>query len=629
MSDAKMQGRKDERSRVQGPWSVMVTSVWVVTLTLATNTRPVWAEPPEQQPPAGIVGGSAGEAASTGEQPSDESKEPQAASAEGEQHGSQKERLRTVVDLSFTNANLKNVLNSLAKAYGLNIVAGEKVSGTVTLTLREVMLEDGLRQLLKLNGYGFTVSSQGIIEVVKLEEKRVANLLYLKYLAPDTALEFLQPFASEGATLKVDEPNSAILVNDYINKIDDMRDVLATIDQPPQQVLIESRLIDITHSDLDNLGLSFSSVGKTIPIKSGGAKSNPPLVISSGSSNLGSISTSTSAARTSHEFTFTLAQGSGSLTANIDALIQNQRVKVIANPAILTLNNVEAKITIGEKFPIREQTQTSTGTLQSTRFVDVGTTLRVTPKINRDKYIQMHIHPEVSSVSSTLDAGPRITTREADTTVLVRDGQPIVIAGLLKEDNTSIKQRVPLLGQIPIIGLAFQNRSKDHTQKELVVIITPTLINVTEELTAAAPVATTSGVQQIAARLEASELFKEGLAMEDNQTLKAQQLPEMVRSLEAMHMYQLVADRFPTNPYAIEALWRLGRLARTRVYDLALAEATFQRLLTQFPGSIYHARAMRELDAVRREQARLVRQARRRGQTAPATEPPTTAGGFR
>jgi len=518
---------------------------------------------------------------------------------------SQQDRLKTVVDLSFTNANLKNVLNSLAKTYGLNIVAPDNLAGTITLTLREVTLEEGLRQLLKLNGFGFTLQDE-IIDVIKLEQKRVAQLLYLKYLNPDTALEFIKPLAGENAVLKLDEASNAILVHDYLNKIDEMRSVLATVDQPPQQVLIESRLIDITHSDLDNLGLSFSNVGATIPYKSrlGPLITGPfnPTVLSSGTANLGSLSTATSATRTSHEFTFTLAQGSRTVLTNVDALIQNQRVKVLANPAVLTLNNVEAKITIGEKFPIKEQTQTSTGTLQTTRFVDIGTTLRVTPKINRDGFIQMHIHPEVSSAGTVLDAGPRITTREADTTVLVGDGQPIVIAGLLKEDITNINQRIPLLGHIPIIGLLFQNRSKDQEQKELVVVITPYIITVVPELKEPSTL-----VSQVAIRMDTAELFKEAQAMEQNQTLKAHQIPESGRYLEAIHLYQRAVARDPDGPYAEESLWRIGVLAREKVHNLDLAEAAFQRLVTRFPNGKYAARADRQVQSIRRERNRLGR----------------------
>ena len=572
------------QSIVDPAWLIRRWAGWsmVYGLFLVAATPSIWAEPDEEVP-QGIMADQAGEP-------------PAQAGADGaakpsEPSLSQAERLRTVVDLSFTNANLRTVLNSLAKTYELNIVAGESVTGTATLTLRGVTLEEGLRQLLKLNGFEFVVNAD-VIEIAKLEEKRIAEVLSLKYLTPDTALEFIQPLASEGAILKIDEPTNAILIHDYQKKIEEMRRVLGTVDQPPQQVLIESRLIDITHTDLDNLGLSFTSIANTMPLRRG----HLPLVFSSGSYNLASL-LSTGSARTSHESTVTVAHGNDSAIANIDALIQNQRVKVLATPSVLTLNNVEARINVGEKFPIREQTQTSTGTLETTRFVDVGTTLRVTPRVNQDGYIQMHIHPEVSSVSSTLDAGPRITTREADTTVLVKDGSPVVIAGLLSETDTGINQRIPVLGHLPLVGVLFQNRTKSHDQKELVVVITPFLIDApAKEGQPRAP------VQQVADRLDALELFAEGLAMEENRTLKAHRLPQMLRYHEAVQIYQQIVDRFPTHPSAMEALWRIGRLAKEQLHDLKQAELAFHQLVTRFPNSPYGSRARQRLQVIRRHQ---------------------------
>lgn len=502
----------------------------------------------------------------------------------------QEERLRQVVNLSFTNANLKNVLSSLAKIYGLNIVADESVGGNVTLTLRGVPLDEGLRQILKMNGFGFTVRGE-IIEVVRLEQKRAAAVIPVKYINLDTALEFLQPMASEGAVLKVDESANGVLVSDYLSRIEDMKALLLAIDQPPQQVLIESKLIDITHTDLDNLGITLSSVALTIPVRPGSL----PLSLSSGALSLAGTSSDLSG----DDLGLTFGRGDDTLTVTLDALIRDRRVKVIAHPSILTVNNVEARIIIGEKFPIREQTQTTTGTLETTRFVDVGTTLRVTPRINPDKFIQMHIHPEVSSVSDTLDEGPRITTREADTTVLVKDGQPVVIGGLLQEDLTFVKSRIPLLGHIPFLGFFFQNRSKDHEQKELVVVITPHLVEAVPDLKEPK-----TPVHQVARRLDVEELFTEAQAWDKSLSLKARQAPEPVRSLRAMEVYQNIVDRFPTHPYAMESLWRVGIIARERMNDLDTAEEAFQRLLTQFPKSPHRGSAARQVKGIRWQRGR-------------------------
>ena len=537
------------------------------------------------------------------------------ASSAGER-ASQADRLKANVDLSFTNADLKNVITSLAKVYSLNIVAPDSVTGTVTLTLKGVTLEEGLRQLLKLGGFGFVIRGE-IIEVVRLEEEKIAQVLTVKYLNPDTALEFLQPLASEKAVLKVDEASSGILVSDFLNKIEAMQRLLVQIDHPPRQVLIESKLIDITHTDLDNLGISLSSVGFTIPIK----PESDPLFLASTALNMAG----TSSDLTNDEMTFTFGRGSDTLTAAIDALIRDRKVKVIANPTVLAVNNVEAKIIIGEKFPIREQTQTTTGTLETTRFVDVGTTLRVTPRIDPSGYIQMHIHPEVSSVSSTLDEGPRITTREADTTVHVKDGQSIVIGGLLQEDLTLIKGRIPILGHLPFLGIFFQNRSKDHEQKELVIVITPRLVDVT-----AGTGKTPLEVQEVADRLDVSELFSQAEALGEKLSLQAREMPEVVRYLKAMDMYERVVNRFPSHPHALESLWKMGRIAREGLHDLNRAEAAYRRLITQFPTvNPYRRKAQTQIRLIRLERERKEGiSSEGKKEEKPRRNPPKTNFGF-
>lgn len=506
-------------------------------------------------------------------------------------NASQQERLKTVVDLSFTNASLKNVLSSLAKVYGLNIIADESVTGSVTLNLRGVTLEEGLRQALKLNGFGFVVRGE-ILEIVRIQEKRVAEVLKVKYLNPATALEIIQPLASQGAVLKVDDTAGGIVVSDLMNRIEEMRLMLEQVDQPPQQVLIESKLIDVTHTDLDNLGLRISAIGLNLPLKSG----HLPLLLSQAAFGLAGPSSDLTGGQAS----MTIAQGDDTFTATLDALIRDKRVKVIANPNVMTMNNMEAKIIIGEKFPIREQTQTTTGTLETTRFVDVGTALRVTPRINPDGYVQMHIHPEVSSVSATLADGPRITTREADTTVVVKDGQPIVIGGLLQEDDTLIKGRIPFLAHIPLLGLLFQNRAKSHQQKELVIVITPFIVDITAQV----PLASAQ-MKEVGDRMQASDLFFEGRAFEENLSLKARQTaPDTVRYLKAVDLYERVAKLFPTHPLALESLWRIGRVSRERLHDLDQAENAFTRIIDQFGQSQYRSSAIRQVRSIQWERSR-------------------------
>ncbi|MBI3615768.1 MAG: hypothetical protein HY211_04530 [Candidatus Omnitrophica bacterium] len=505
-----------------------------------------------------------------------------------------KERLKTIITLSLTGADLRSVLSGLAKTYELNIVADEKIKGTVNISLKGVTLGEALDQILGLNGYTY-IWEGSILKVVSKEEQLATEVLLLNFIQPDVALEFVKKEASESAVLKADEVQNGILVTDKISKIQAMKKILEKIDLAPQQVLIQARVLDITHTDLDNLGLKLSSVAFNIPTRIGSPLgSERILAFSSGTYDISGPSSDL----TTHPLTFTVANGPTTTTWTVDALIRNKRVKVLASPSVATLNNVESKITIGEKFPIKETTQTTTGTLQTTRFVDIGITMRVTPKVTQNGFIQMKIHPEVSSVSSTIDAGPRITTREADLTIIVKDRESVVIAGLIKEDETSIRDRIPLLGHIPFFGLLFSNRSKTYEQKELVVVITPYLMALTPTG------AKGSELEGVNDRLNATEVFRKAQDFEFGKTLQASSTPEPLRLLTAVDLYENLAKNYPNNFYAPWGLWRASEICLNRLQDPSRAKANLDWLLDRYPKHTLVASATRRIKEIDDYQAR-------------------------
>lgn len=526
-----------------------------------------------------------------------------------------RQRLKTPVSISFTNAELRNVLNGLAKTYGLNIVVAETVKGSVNITLRGVTLEEALKQILQPNGYTFLWEGS-ILRIVSLEEEVVTEVLSLNFIQADVAMEFLKKESSESGVMKADEVQGGILVTDTISKVEGMKDILKKIDLPPQQVLIQARLLDITHTDQDNLGLKFSSVSFDIPLRaSSGIKEL--LKVASGAFDLSGPSSDL----TTDTVTATVSKGSETLTATIDALIRNKRVKVLASPTVSTLNNVEAKITIGEKYPIKETTQTTTGTLQTTRFVDVGITLRVTPKISKAGFIQMQIHPEVSSVSATLTEGPRITTREADTTIIVKDRESVIIAGLIKEEETFTRDRIPVLGHMPLFGAIFSNRAKSYEQKELVIVITPFLLPVYPPQTAP-----DSEAQNADLRMSGTELYRQAHDFEFGKSMQASDLPEEVRILRAVELYESMADRFPGHILTPSALWRAGALGWDRLRDAFRAEETLTRLATQYSSHPLAPQARKRIKEIQNHLARHQRMTDKDDQPEQKRRTPVTYG---
>ena len=500
-----------------------------------------------------------------------------------------RQRLKQEVDVNFQGMDLRQALSILAEAYDLNILAGDEVKGAVTINFKQVPLEDVLTQILKLKD--FTYKWEGnIIKVISAEEDVETRIFSVNHISLDLAQEVVADNLSDQGKIRLNLATNQLIITDITSKLDSINQTLADIDEAPQQVRIETRLIDVSHNDLNNLGVVWTTSGLNVKVPEALYQGGKTVLNRADYSNAGTSSTLSSG-----QFTLGFAQRGASITATIDALIRETKAKVIANPSITTLNNVEARITIGTKYPIREQTQTSTGTLETTRFVDVGTTLKVIPKINGDGTIQLTVHPEVSSVASTVDAGPVITTREADTTVIVNDGETLIIAGLLQTEDNLNKSRIPILGSIPFIGKLFSSQDKDKNQKELVIFMTPRIIDVAGKVIRSQKDNKPTEAELVAERVEAVEMFDKAEDLEKGTSLQAKAFPQGVRLKEAAKTYQRISFLFPDNYYADAGLYKAGYLYETKLKNYSVALDCYRKILKLYPQGAYLAKVKKRI----------------------------------
>lgn len=510
-----------------------------------------------------------------------------------------------LVTLDYRDADLANVLRSLSYTYGLNLVTSGDVTGKVTVNLKDVTVDEALSAILLSNGLVYSrrgnvvYVNPGAPEAVALESQPIR----LKYLKAVDAQGLLRKVLSPKGDLKVDELSNTILVTDFPTNIERLKKLLLEIDAPPQQVLIEAKIVDITSKDLRNLGITWTADYKPAGLKSGLFKRS-----TSTQEQLKSTFTmaGTSSTLSGGQLVVdTLTLKGLSLTATLDALIRDEKAQLLASPSIAALNNQEARIVIGEKVPFKERTQTTTGTTETTQFIDVGVTLRVTPSINEDGYITMRIHPEVSSVSALLDAGPRITTREADTTVRIQEGETIVIAGLIKQEDNRSKSGVPILGQLPVLDYVFGSRSKDQTQTELAVFVTPTLLRsrreleqmtaeqvLQEEAYVTVPTAGRMGV--------VFALFEKARRLEAGTGVESRRKPNWVRLKQALNLYRNIVSQFPESDQAPVALYRMARIYMRGDRDLGQARAALSKIIESYPDSFMAPSARRLLIRVER-----------------------------
>ncbi len=375
--------------------------------------------------------------------------------------------------MDFQDADVKDVLHLLALKSGLNIIYGADVSGPVTVHLDRVPFDQAFQTILTLKTLVALPMGPKVIRVVT-----------------STTLTTEQSQAATFTT--VDIKTNSIVITDTIEGLKEVDDLIPVLDKKPQQVDIESKIVEVSldnqtqtgitwafagnagSNDQYKLGVSKNSVG-TFPGLAGptdpsGVQVQTPVTGGTGV-NLNSIATGP----TPVGFSFLTQQGTYLLSAQISALATQGRVKVLSTPHIVTTNNQEANINVADQIPYTVTTVSNGVSQSAVQFISAGVKLTVKPTVNADRRITLHVKPEVSNATGTGSATlpPTVNTRNAETTVLLRDGETIAIGGLITENINKSTTGIPFLMSIPILGYLFKTVSDRKQRTELIVFLTP------------------------------------------------------------------------------------------------------------------------------------------------------------
>lgn len=503
------------------------------------------------------------------------------------------------ISIDYNEANLVSVLKALAYSFDLNLVMTKDITGKVSAQLQNITIDEALNAILSVNGYKF-VRKDNIIYVKSVKDvETMVQPFHLSFLIAVDAKQLLSKTISSNGDIQINEASNSLVIVDDVEHIEKIKQILTEIDVAPIQVLIEAKIVDIQSKDFENLGTTINATYDPKGTSGGGLF---------GRSNLAgeSLGIATSMAGpstdiTGNQFQLTPTFKSLSVDVQVDALIQKNRAHVLASPSIATLNGKEANIIIGERFPFLETTQTASGNTQTTRFVDVGTSLKVTPMVSPDGWITMKVHPEVSSVSASLSAGPRITTREATSTIRVRDNETIIIGGLINKKDDRTKAGVPFLRSIPGIGWLFSKRSSSKEDTELTVFITPHIIR-------ASSVVNGSGIKRMA--LDNSEYADKGdkfiqesmFAYVQNleaelDSVKPQEV-DLLKYGEMLQAYQMIYRQFPDSPRADLCLFKIAQIYKIGFHKADAAAQYLKELSEKFPDSSYIIEAKKMLQTI-------------------------------
>lgn len=394
--------------------------------------------------------------------------------------------------LNFQNISVREALNVIADFTNLNIVISDTVSGNLTLRLKDVPWDQALDIILQSRGLDMRRSGN-VIQVAPREEiaareklalaasQEISDLeatrtesFQLSYQKGSDIIALLtndkQRILSKRGSAVVDQRTNTLFVQDTPSRLEEVRKLIAQIDVPVRQVMIEARFVSAGDSFNRTLGGRLS-YGSTNPqgFAIGGNTPTATRGIVSGNVNLPGAATGTGG------LTLSLFNPAATktLTLELTASELDGRTKNIASPRVVTADKTEATIQSGTQIPYQQATSSGA---TSIAFKDATLSLKVTPQITPDDHINMKLDVNQDTVGTVYSGVPSINTKKVSTQVLVENGGTVVIGGVYTQDIADSTQKVPLLGDVPVVGWLFKNNTKSDNKQELLVFITPKIL---------------------------------------------------------------------------------------------------------------------------------------------------------
>jgi len=460
------------------------------------------------------------------------------------------------LSVDFPDEEIRNILRNVAELFDLNIVIPDTLQGKTSIKLHDVTWRQIFQVVLTPVGYTF-VEDGNIIKIVSnesLQQEPVSTEIFIINYAK--ASEIQPTLASlvdtaAGGKIVIDARTNSLVITERPSRMKRIRPVIEQLDRATDQVMIESKFVEISNNDVKNIGVNWSSLsgfqlnatpgtqGLVTYNKSNGSSTsngnnstggttnttnnNSGTTLNNGSNSSSNVTstngalTSTSSTGTNSTLANTLGNtvngainsainttssitGGGTATSTLAAVFSSDQFKlvlsalqqlndskIVSNPTVVTLNNTEAQINVGQQYPIPNYTfnqQTGTFEVAGFTYKDIGIILKVTPQVNARGFIKLTLSPEVSQNQGTTSFGgasgasiPIIGTRKATTQVSIKDGYTMGIGGLISTNFNKVTNKVPFLGSIPIIGYLFKAEATNDVVDNLVIFITAKTIS--------------------------------------------------------------------------------------------------------------------------------------------------------
>lgn len=417
------------------------------------------------------------------------------------------------ITIDFEDAEIRDVLRVLAEMSGVNMIYAADLRGFVTIHLDQVPFNEVFNTILATQGLVAQQMGNNILRIMtpeSLSTDRARSVVNYKtfVLNYGKASEIVSHLAavriSPNAKVTVDERNNALVVTDTPEGLSAAERLISELDSKPPQVLIETKIVQIdvnktlqlgvqwefantaqSGSTTRVLGTRIEKAGNTLdPAGGPGFLGVRPNVLTGSPEEFVTQAAISGARGTGVSLpgpqqagiSFGFINNSDILTATLNALETDGQTKTLTNPKVITTNNQSARIQIGSKVPYKTTTVSTGVATETITFLDVGFIIIVTPTINVDNRIRLKVRPEVSEIADARISPPTIDTTVAETEVMIKDGETLVIGGLVRENMIETASKVPLLGDLPVLGVFFRSTSHDKRRKEILVFVTARVV---------------------------------------------------------------------------------------------------------------------------------------------------------
>ncbi len=396
------------------------------------------------------------------------------------------------INLEFKDADIVDILRLIAEISKLNIIAGDDVKGTVTVRLINIPWDEALDVILKSKSLGKerygdiirvstlkTLQREKEAELAKAKAQRKLEPLKVRLIAVNYArakelMPKVKDMLTSRGTVSTDDRTNVLIIKDVEEVLDKSEQLVQYLDTQTPQVFIEARIVEATSQAVKNIGVEWGQTNRLDT--SNGHTTGVAFPYNMGFG--GSVSVPGPAAPTSSiGFSFGSIGNISDLNLTLNVMESEGRIKIVSSPKVTTLDNTEAMIQQGVSIPITTRQQ---GGQVTTKYVDATLILKTTPHITADGSILMKMNIKKSEPdwsNSNYLGEPAIIKKEANTDVLVKSGDTVVIGGVYTNKKSDVTKSVPFFSDIPVLGWLFKSNEKKIERSELLIFLTPRIVN--------------------------------------------------------------------------------------------------------------------------------------------------------